>query len=79
MRDGLEHKIERELVNGERARTVSQDGEAASPMSPHDSSGGGGTVNPFFAKNELRARAVGGNSHNNAHYYSSADANDTKI
>lgn len=64
MRDGLEHKIERELVNGDRARAISQDNEA--PLSPT----GGDVVNPIIAKNELRSRAVG--SHN-------SEANDNKI
>lgn len=67
MRDGLEHKIERELVNSDRARAASLEGEP--PLSPS-----GGVMNPIVMKNELRARAVGGNSS-----YHNSDANDNKI
>lgn len=47
-RDGLEHKIERELVNDMRMRTMSQD--SAGELIP----------NPLIVGNELRSRGTGG-------------------
>ena len=43
MRDGLEHKIERNLVNDLRARAMSSDSAES-------------TNNPIIAPNELRSR-----------------------
>lgn len=48
-RDGLEHKIERELVNDLRNRALSQDSAGDEAQSP-------------IHKNELRSRNVGASS-----------------